>query len=86
MLCNECKKRNSCSMLCEDAQIYVNQDRPNYHRSGDHLHFSDREKRILRLLAQGKARNEIAQAIGITRRQLKDSLIYLEKKGRMIVL
>lgn len=86
MLCIECDKRNICTELCGAADKYADQDKPNYHKPGEGVHFTPMEKKVLDGLARGKTREGIAKALKITRKQLKDHIYNLRQKRRLIVL
>jgi DNA-binding NarL/FixJ family response regulator len=84
-LCTECPNRPLCKSLCAEAEIYANQDNPNYHKEGS-FHLTPMEKGVLDGLAAGKTREEIAQILGITRKQLRDHIYNLKRKHRDIIL
>lgn len=86
MLCNECLKRNACTELCEEAEKYANQDKPNYHKGYDSVHFTQMEKRILTLITDGKTRRQIRNILKLSPHTLRTHLYNLRTKRQGIVL
>lgn len=86
MLCNECNKRDLCTSLCPEAEVYVNQDAPNYHRAGEGVHYTPREKQILALLAKGNTKALIRKYLKLSVPALNFHIINLRKKSKDIVL
>lgn len=85
MLCQECPNKPLCKRLCPEAEMYVNQDNPNYHKEGD-FHFTPIEKKILRLLGRGKTREQIREALELSANTLEVHIHNLRKKAEDIVL
>jgi len=85
MLCQECPNRPLCKRLCPEAELYVNQDNPNYHKEGD-LHFTPIEKKILGLLSRGKTREQIREVLKLSTDALSWHIRNLRKKAEDIVL
>lgn len=77
-LCEECKFRNKCTVLCPEAQVYAKQDEiklkekrigsPEYGKRWPKMfqNLSKREKGIVTLLALGVNKKEILQRVEIT--------------------
>lgn len=85
MLCNECDKRNICTELCEAAEKYAGQDKPNYHKPGEGVHFTPMERAILRFLAKGQTRAQIRNRLKLSVHSLEVHISNLSKKAQEIV-
>jgi DNA-binding NarL/FixJ family response regulator len=85
MLCQECPNKPLCKRLCPEAEFYVNQDNPNYHKEGD-LHFTPIEKKILTLLMKGKTKDQIRETLKLSVHGLNVHIGNLKKKSQDIVL
>lgn len=79
MLCNECLRREKCTKLCPEAELYVNQDASKKGLNRN-LAFSLMEKQILHRLLEGKTRKEICQLLKITPQSLRNYVKNLKKK------
>ena len=86
MLCNECDKRDLCVSLCPEAEAYANQDDPNYHKAGEGVHFTPREKQILALLAKGNTKALIRKYLKLSVHGLNVHISNLRKKSQDIDL
>ncbi len=83
--CVNCEKKNTCQELCPEAEKFVNQDAPNYHKPGE-LHFTPIEKEIVTLLMQGKNRRQIRNRLHLSPVALRMHIKRLRKKRNTIVL
>jgi len=94
-LCTECPNRSLCNTLCPEAELYVKQDEiaqreltigiPRHGKwpeTSEKSLFTKTEKRIIDALVEGKTRKQIAQELGITRKNLRDLIYLLRKKHR----
>lgn len=92
-LCMACPHRQFCSDLCPEAELYANQDEvqqteinvglPRYGKWPEPVEkstFTPLEQKVLRALADGKTRNEIAQLLGITRQTVRSVIRNIRKK------
>jgi DNA-binding CsgD family transcriptional regulator len=86
MLCNECKRRNKCTKLCNEAKEYADQDKPNYHKPGEGIHFTPVERKIVTLVMSGKNRRQIRNLLKLSAIALRAHIKRLRKKRDMIVL
>lgn len=94
-LCVTCPNRPLCSTLCPEAELYVKQDEigqkelligiPRYGKWPESVNkslFTKRERRVIDALLDGKTKAEIVKDLGITRKNLRDTLYLLRKKRR----
>jgi DNA-binding CsgD family transcriptional regulator len=63
----------------------VNQDNPNYHKEGD-FHFTPIEKKIVSLLARGRTKVQIKEALKLSQDALDKHISRMRKKADSIVL
>ncbi len=93
-LCIECPHRQFCSDLCPEAEMYASQDAvpqreltiglPRWGKwpePTEKSKFTRTEKRILQLLASGKSRKKIAEALDFTRNTLEKHISNIKKKS-----
>jgi len=95
MLCETCEKREYCSELCPEAELFVKQD--SVHRLEEpigllpvkkfikpslkkHTHLTSKEKEILMLLGKGLSRVDVCQLLNITPNSLQVHLSNAKKK------
>ena len=95
MLCETCDKREYCSELCPEAELFVKQDSvPRLEEPVGLLpvkkfikpllkkntHLTDKEKKILTLLGKGLSRSDVCQLLNITQTTLTSHLSNAKKK------
>ena len=93
MLCAECEKREYCSELCPEAELYVKQDTvpqreqptgfPGFKKLPElkaNTHLTRMEKEILTLLGRGLRRSDVCQLLNITPLNLRVHLAHAKKK------
>jgi DNA-binding NarL/FixJ family response regulator len=86
MLCAECDKRNICTELCEAAEKYVNQDKPDYWHKRSEVHFTPMEKQIVTLVMKGKTRVQIRKTLKLSVGALRAHVKRLKKKRDQIAI
>ena len=94
-LCTNCTKRNLCSSLCPEAEMYASQDEvklreltvgaPEYGSLEwpepiEKPLFTKREQQVISRLLDGKSREEIALDLGITRDNVRNIIQRIRKK------
>ena len=92
-LCRECPKRDLCSNLCPEAELYVKQDEKSqreltigipkfgkWPEPREKSIFTKREWQVFGGLLMGKTRGEIAKELGITRKNLREIIRNLRNK------
>ena len=94
MLCQDCSKRQYCSSLCPEAELYASQEEkpqrektiglPRYGKfpsriSNDFL--TEFESSILTLLGQGLTKQQIAKALKMTMHSLRTHIYNIRKKS-----
>ncbi len=95
MDCRECDKRdNNCTQLCDDAEVFVNQDYKGQRELpiGLPLYMAaewpdmikpvltKREITIVTMMSRGLERSDVAKILGITRETLRKALQRLRGK------
>jgi len=95
MLCETCEKREYCSELCPEAELFVKQD--SVHRLEEPVgllpvkkfaipplkkttHLTPREKEIVTLLGKGLPRQDICQLLDIASYTLRNHIKRIKKK------
>ena len=94
MLCQDCSKRQYCSSLCPEAELYASQEEkpqrektiglPRYGRfptTISNVYLTKIEKRIITLLGQGLTRKQISQALKISMGSIRFHLYNIRKKS-----
>ena len=85
MFCQDCPNSNSCLKLCRKAEVYVDQDAPDYHIAGA-IHFTRIEKKILHALLDGKSRKQIRKQLNLSAVTMRKHIENLRKKREAIDL
>lgn len=93
MLCQDCLNRNSCSILCPEAEAYASQDYVGlrelpiglpmfgeFPKPISNIRLTKMEKKIVTLIGQGLSRKEVCELLKISRLALRAHLIRLRKK------
>ena len=93
MLCKTCDKREYCSDLCPEAELYVKQDNvkqrekniglPRFGKLPElksNTHLTPREREIVTLLGKGLPRKDICQILDIVSHTLRNHIKRIKKK------
>ncbi len=92
MLCQDCKKKDKCTQLCEEAGQYAGQDykgqrelpvgllRGGKFPAGSSGCLTPREREIVTLLGRGLSRIDVCELLDISKHVLRNHLYNLRQK------